>query len=272
MMLPILAGLLLAPVSPLPSPYLSTALRPAMPIEGLRDAAPYLVVRGSFWRRPGYFRISYFYRFPPNQGPEYEQILAGGKFTETPGLMTEIPTKRAERSGQDMRQVVQYWDLKLGEGIRSAQAIGPGRVWRITEIPISDKEPPKWPQSKEFREIPLPPGWPPPYASLQGMSITAVYSDPLLVMNARRSVNIVVTGRIQRSFDEVRQQLSRELTGSAVEYQRLGDSLTYRFKDTRFGLMQINLAATTPQSEDKETTEVNISYSFRDPINSPRIE
>ncbi len=260
-----LAFLLVPSASPIPKAFLSTDLKPLLPVEALAGQPRHAVTRGSTWQKGGLVRLNYYYLFPTGKGPDLQMILKERGFAEQ--YFGNSPELRAARAENGIRQVVSVVDLKPGAYWKWARATGPARLVTVSEFPLTGKVPPGWHQDPILQKPPLPPTFPPPYPFLKGYEVQAVISQPLIPRGFRSTfwtqTFVTVPGNPQSVID----QMTRDLSHQEWEVKPVAKLVRAERRDRMTGLISIEAIPDPGNAR----TEIRFNYSYDDPDNLPRI-
>lgn len=270
-MLAAFALLLLPTKSPVPNAFMSTELKPILPIQALANLPRHSVTRGSSWKKGGLVRLNFYYRFDKNQGPELEDFLAEKGFTKQEFGFGPSPGIRAVRDGNNLRQVVGVSTLEAGTYWKWANLNGPAKLITVSEFPISDTRPLGWHKCKELDNPPLPPTYPPPFEFARNAEITSVVSEPLIPRNFRTSFWSQVAIMIPGDREAVIALILNEASPDQWTLHEKKASFRLERKNEKVGLLAIDLGPTLFPTTNRARTEVRFNYTFNDPSNLPRI-
>lgn len=270
-MLAAFALLLLPSKSPVPNAFMSTELKPILPIQALANLPRHSVTRGSSWKKGGLVRLNFYYRFGKDEGPTLEDFLAEKGFTKQEFGFGPSPGVRAVRDGNNLRQVVGVTTLEAGTYWKWANLSGPAKLVTVSEFPISDALPVGWHKSEELEKPPLPPTYPPPFEFAKLAEVTGVVSESLIPRNFRTLFWSQVATLIPGDRQAVIALIRREATDSQWTLRETKSSFRLEKKDEKVGLLAIDLGPTLEAGTKKARTEVRFNYSFNDPSNLPRI-
>lgn len=268
-MLAVLAFLLIPSASPVPKAFLSTDLKPLLPVEALAGQPRHAVTRGSTWRKGGLVRLNFYYLYPKGEGPDLKMILKERGFSEQ--YFGNTPELRAARAENGIRQVVGVVDLEPGAHWKWARVTGPARVVTVSEFPLTDEIPPGWHQDPILQKPPLPPTFPPPYSFLRNHEIHGVNSQPLIPRSFRATFSTQITLTVPGELAEVMKQVSQELSAVEWKFKTYGTTTRVESANRRTGLMSLEISPPLSVANAKGRTEIRLNYSFDDPDNLPRI-
>lgn len=270
-MLTAIALLVVPSLSPVPKAFLSTALKPMLPIECLANEPRFTVTRGSSWKKGGLVRLNFYYRFDKGEGPSFETILAERGFLQQHFGFGPSPGIRAVRDANGIRQVVGVTTLEAGTVWRWAGITGPANVVTVSEFPLTDSIPKNWHREAILQKPPLPLTYPPDFRFAKEAEIQGVVSEPLIPRSFRSTFWTQVVSSLKGTRDSVVSRVLTELDERTWKIRHTEKSFRAECIDRKLGLLSLEVGPTLDPKTPRERTEVRFNYTFLDQDNRPRI-
>lgn len=270
-MLAAFALLLLPTKSPVPNAFMSTELKPILPLEALANQPRYAVTRGSSWRKGGLVRLNFYYRFEKDQGPVLDDFLSEKGFTKQEFGFGPSPGIRAVRDGNNIRQIVGVTTLEAGAYWKWANLRGPAKLVTVSEFPTTETLPVGWHQNEELTKPPLPPTYPPPFEFSRYADVQGVVSESLIPRNFRTSFWSQVITTIPGDRESVIAAIRREVQEGQWTLREAKTTFRLERNGEKVGLLAIDVGPTLETRNSQPKTEVRFNYTFNDPSNLPRI-